>query len=444
MSIHIDTTYADQMVELLEKASQGRYTGVPKIRGWRFDVSEGRSTNLKIVDNKLGGVYGPATARDSLGGGVYIIWEDDKRSNASIDRRTIEEFEENLKIWRASAFSDERAPEILEPQPIPEVHLFSPEILELIDGKTDIFFEILKQGDSDLRKGGVEFVDAGAGASYGVRYLRNSKGLNVHYPATYFSFSFSADSIYGNGYSKRKMPPEGEVERIIKDVKETTALLKQTGKFTPDPKGTRVLLEMGVADSFMGNYVAGNLSGSAVANKQSAFQLEDFETAKQVVRQDISLFIDGLRDFESSASRLTSEGIAGGQGYLIQNGKLVTPYLDLKYAGITGFKPTPAGGRYTLVEGERKEFAQMIKDTNSGLLVYGVLGMHTQDTTSGRFSLSAPRTLVIEDGELKGKVKVTISGNFFDLINSPETAFAWDENEDDPAIALTCNVIVEE
>jgi PmbA protein len=442
--IEIDTSYADQMVALLEKASQGAYANVPKIRGWRFDVSEGRSTNLKIVDNKLGGVYGPATARDSLGGGVYLIWEDDKRTSASIDRRTIEEFEDNLKIWRASAFVDERAPEILEPQVIPEVQLFTPEILDLVDGKSDPLFEILKQGDTELRASGVEFVDAGTGASYGVRYIRNSKGLNVYYPATYFSFSFSADSIYGNGYSKRKLPPEGEVERIIKDVKETTARLKQTGKFTPDPKGTRVLLEMGVADSFMGSYISGNLSGSAVANKQSAYQLADFETNKQVIRQDISLFIDGLRDFESTASRLTGEGIPGGQGYVIQNGKLITPYLDLKYAGITGFKPSPAGGQYTIVDGERKTFTDLIKEVESGLLIYGVLGMHTQDTTSGRFSLSAPRTLVIEDGELKGKVKVTISGNFFDLINSPDTAFGWDEHEDDPAIALTCNVIVEE
>jgi PmbA protein len=85
----------------------------------------------------------------------------------------------------------------------------------------------------------------------------------------------------------------------------------------------------------------------------------------------------------------------------------------------------------------------LIKEVDYGLLVYGVLGMHTQDTTSGRFSLSAPRSLVIENGEIKGKVKATISGNFFDTMLDENTGFGWDPNEDSPALAMNCVVLVE-
>jgi PmbA protein len=258
-----------------------------------------------------------------------------------------------------------------------------------------------------------------------------------------FSFSFYADSLYGNGYGKRKMFPEGEVERIIEDVKETTAHLKRPATFNPDPNGCKVLLEMGVGGSFIGSYISSNLSGSGVANRQSAYQLEDFKSGKNVLREDISLFIDGLRDYELTASRCSSEGIPAGQGYLVKNGKLVTPALDLKYAGITGFEPTPAGGLYVVVEGEKKSFSDMVKELDYGLLVYGVLGMHTQDTTSGRFSLSAPRSLVVENGEIKGKVKATISGNFFEIVQDAKTAFAWDSNEDSPALQITCTVLAD-
>src|SRR4051812_44451241 len=109
--------YAEQLAALLERASKGEWAGIPKLKGWRFDISEGRSVSLSIVDNKLGSVYGPPTARDSLGGGVYLIWDDEKRSNASVDRLTIPEFEMRLREWRNSAYSDDRAPDIRQPDP---------------------------------------------------------------------------------------------------------------------------------------------------------------------------------------------------------------------------------------------------------------------------------------------------------------------------------------
>lgn len=439
-----EKVYADELADLMRRAERGEWADVPQVRGWRFDVSEGRSVGLSIVDNKLGSVYGPATARDSLGGGIYIIWADEKRTLASIDRRTIPEFEMRLREWRAAAYVDERAADILPPQVLPTVEMYDPAINVLLEGDTTLLFKILKQGEVELRGNGVEFLDAGASASASTRYLRSSLGLDVSYSSTMFGFSFYADSLYGNGYGKRKMAPEGEVERIIADVKETAAHLKQPGKFKANPQGDRVLLEMSPAGSFLGSYVSGNLSGSAVYNRQSAFKREDFEEHKVVLRPDLSMTIDGLRAYETTASRLSSEGIPGGQKALIEQGALMTPALDLKYAKIMGFDPTPAGGIYFEVGGERKLFSEMIKKVEHGLLVYSLLGMHTQDTSSGRFSVSAPQTLVIEDGEFKGKVKATIAGNFFEKLNDPDTAFAWDEHEDTPALAMNCQVTIEE
>lgn len=437
--------YVNRLIDLLRKAERGAWANLPKIRGWRFTVSEGRSVTLSIVDNKLGDVYGPPTARDSLGGGIYLIWEDNKRTSTSIDRRTLDEFEERIQEWRASAFEEEHGPEILEPQTYPDVPMFDEQIAAIAEGDTTLFFQILQQGYKELRDSGVEFVDAGCSAGAVTSYVRNSKGLDVSYPSTSFGFSFYADSLYGNGYSKRKMYPEGEVERIIEDVKITTARLKEAGKYKPNPDGDRVVLEPGIAGSFLSTYVLGNLYGSGVANGQSAFKLEDFKEGRQVMREDISLVLDGLQPYELSASRLTGEGVPGGREILIDRGKLVTPILDLKYSGITGFPPSKTGGPYLEIdEPEKTSLDEMIKRVDNGLLVYSLMGMHTQDGTSGRYSVGAPKSLVIENGELKGKVKATIVGNFFENLKDERTAFSWDPNEDNPALQMVCQAIIEE
>jgi PmbA protein len=439
--------YAEQLAALLEKAGRGEWAGLPKLKGWRFDVSEGRSVSLSIVDNKLGSVYGPATARDSLGGGLYLIWDDEKRSNGSIDRLTVPEFEMRLREWRESSYSDDRAPDIRQPDAsYPEVEMYDPQIEPLVLGETELLFKILQAGEKELRgAGGVEFLDAGASASSSRRFLRNSKGLDVSYSSSMFNYSFYADSLYGNGYGKRRLAPEEELDRILKDVREVTAELKKTGRFQADPAGSRVVLDTGLAGSFIGQYIGGNLSGSGVANRQSAYSLDDFKEHKQVIREDISLVVDGTRPFETSASRVTSEGIPGGRAPLVERGKLVAPALDLKYAGITGFPPTVGGGLYIEIadEDHRQSLKDLVGQVDNGLLIYSVLGMHTQDSSSGRFSLSAPRCLVVRDGQLEGQVKATISGNFFDNINDTRSRFGWDPYEDNPGMEMVCQVVVE-
>ncbi len=263
---------------------------------------------------------------------------------------------------------------------------------------------------------------------------------------TFFGYSFYADSLYGNGYSKRRLAPADELPRILADVRDTTAYMKQDGSFKADQAGNRVILDTGLAGSFISQYIGSNLSGSAVTNRQSAYSLEDFRERKQIIRTDISLVIDGLRPFESSSSRVTGEGVAGGRGFLVEQGRLNSPTLDLKYAGITGFEPTPGGGLYIELDeaaDRRRSMQDLVRGLDNGLLVYSVLGMHTQDSTSGRYSLSAPRCLVIENGEIKGKVKATLSGNFFDNINDPQSGFGWDPYEDNPAMEITCQVVVE-
>ena len=75
-----------------------------------------------------------------------------------------------------------------------------------------------------------------------------------------------------------------------------------------------------------------------------------------------------------------------------------------------------------------------------GALVLSVLGVHTQDFTSGDFSLSAPQTLVIGPTGLDGRLRATISGNVFELLRSPELALVRFPGEHTPGLLVHCRV----
>ena len=75
-----------------------------------------------------------------------------------------------------------------------------------------------------------------------------------------------------------------------------------------------------------------------------------------------------------------------------------------------------------------------------GALVLSVLGVHTQDFTSGDFSLSAPQTLAVGPTGLEGRFRATISGNVFELLRSPELALVRFPGEHTPGLLMRCRL----
>jgi PmbA protein len=75
-----------------------------------------------------------------------------------------------------------------------------------------------------------------------------------------------------------------------------------------------------------------------------------------------------------------------------------------------------------------------------GALVLSVLGVHTQDFTSGDFSLSAPQTLAIGRSGIEGRLRATISGNVFELLRAPELALVRFPGEHTPGLLVRCRL----
>ena len=164
-------------------------------------------------------------------------------------------------------------------------------------------------------------------------------------------------------------------------------------------------------------FVWGNMSGASVYHGQSAWTREDFAARRQILRADANVHVDPWVPLGPGSFRWTSEGVPSAPVTYIQQGSLVSPVLDLKYARRLGLPPlTPPGGSHSVRITLDSEIGveALTATMPDGILVLSVLGLHTQDRTSGNYSLSAPQALLIREGEVQGKVRATLSGNFFE------------------------------
>jgi PmbA protein len=153
--------------------------------------------------------------------------------------------------------------------------------------------------------------------------------------------------------------------------------------------------------------------------------------------------LDPLEPMKSGSYRFTREGLPAARCTFIDRGRLVQPVLDLKYARRLGLAPTPVpySADTLYLEGPpRLPLARALERADAGALVLSVLGVHTQDSASGDFSLSAPQALRIDGGGLTGRLKATISGNLFDLLRSDTLEMVDFEGEHTPGLAIDCRL----
>lgn len=417
---------------LCERLASVRAGGA-ELASWRLELSDGWGLAAGLRDSRLGGPYEPPAAARGLAGGLYLRWSDATVTSASLTATTLAEWDELLPEWRAMAYRDPHAPEVLGPTLLPEVAVRDPAVEAVVDGEPGPLLAVLSRCLEALTAAGLRQLDGGAAAASRRRVLRSSRGLDIAYSETTYSCSIGAELLYNRGFSKRRLIEPEELEELLADVAETAGALRQEEQA---PSGELpVLLTPGVAGSFVGRFVGTNLSGAAVIHGRSAFRLDDFRTGRQVARDDLSFVIDTTQPLERATSPVSSEGVPGGRVALVEGGRLRTPLLSLKYAAQAGLPPTPVpgGSPGLLVRGAEpeRERAECMADLGSGLLVHSVMGMHTQDAVRGRYSLVAPAARVVREGSLGGRCKAILAGSFFEHLLDERTAlvrFPWGVN----------------
>jgi predicted Zn-dependent protease len=416
-----DLPLAERLAELLDSRASANGAA---IAAWRFDLGVGRSIGVGVKDGSLGGPYEPPSAARGARGGLHLHWSDGLISTSSIDQTTVTDFDEQRRGWRAHAYEDPEAPGVLPPpERLPAVVTHNSLVEQAVEQDPEpLFKELTAARDRLTGKGGWR-VDADAGVSAGTRAVYSSSGLRVAYATTSASFSVSADDLYWRSFEKRRLPTSAEIDELIENVAETMRVLGRTAEA---PRGELpVLLSPGLAMSFIGRFLLGNLGARGLMTGRSAFTLEDVREGRKVASETLTIVVDSLLDLESAASPISGEGVPGGRAAIVERGRLVRPLADLKYAAMTGFPPTPVpgGSPGALVETSCEPVEAIRQGLEEGLELSSVLGMHGQDPTAGRYSLVAPQARVLRNGQPLGRARVLLAGSFLEHLLDPRTRF---------------------
>lgn len=412
------------------------------LAGWRFDMHRIAQTEIGLKNSRLGGPYTAPSFKEELGGEIFLHWNDAKYSSGRLDRLVLEQFDENWAMWQRTAFRDETGPDLVQPFLPPEVPLMDTGVEQVIAGSHPLPFDLLTESLAVLKdKYAVQKVNGRFKASIDLRTIRNSLGVDIQYQQSPVEIFIEADDLFGDSFVEKRLPSLEEVDHMRTYVGETLGLLRKESAL-PREGRMPILLPPAVMDAFADHYLTANLQGSLVANRQSAFRVEDFQSNKQVLRNDISIAIDGTRPLRSSSYRCTGEGVPSGKINLVKEGRLQTPILSLKYAKRLGMTatPIPVGGGLLIKAPMMDSIADLYRKAGDCLIIHSILGLHTQDYSSGDFSLTADQCLWMEGGEARGKVKAVISGNFLRALVDPATLFAYSPWDDNPACLFMADV----
>ena len=382
------------------------------VEQWRLVVDTGTSTELGLKDNHMGGPYEAPNRVTGTRGEAYIVWRDGRISSGTVDRTTLENLAEDLALWRQAAYEDEFAPEVLGPQAIPDVPLYDREVAELVLERQEPLFALLERLRREIPPYEAERVSGSVTVSASRRHLITSRGLDHVSEGTSFGAYADADRRVYDTLSLRRPPTEDEVAAMIRQVGETNRLLRREAKVVAGPQP--VLLTPFIAEAMLNKYVLTNLDGQRVLNGQSAFSIEQFSRQEAVFHPDFGLAVDPLKPLSPGAYALTREGVPARRFSLVDGGRLQTPLLDLKHAKKAGLAPTPfpRGASSLRLSGPGGTFDEVVQGLERGLIIYQILGLHTQDSARGNFSLTVSQGLVVEDGEIRGHAKAILAGNF--------------------------------
>lgn len=429
-----------QLADSLEKYRQIN----PKLKEWRFDLHQIQGIDIGVKNNKIGGPYSAPSFKRSISGEIYLIWAGNWYTSAKLDAQVIANFPDYIDLWEKTAYHDPDGVGLFSPDRLPEMPLADRQVERIVASDYQKALELLDRGLKQLIEAGIKKVDAGVRCYRDTRYLINSQGWEANYSQTPAEIYFVANDSYGESFSEKKWPDAAEIQSIIAaTVKIGTLLEKDAACRLAGP--VKLIFPPETLELFLNHFLLTNLYGGLIVNRQSRYTLEDFQKQRPTLRPDLTLTVNNLLPYRAFSYRCTAEGVPGGVRELITGGRLQTPILNLKYARKTGLKPTAAvvGGRGFFLSGSypRRDWDDLIKETERGLIVYSVLGMHTQDSIAGRFSVTADQCLLVEDGELKGKVKAVLNGDFLESLTKEENLFCRMAGEDNPGFIFTANAI---
>ena len=430
----------------IERSLDALLSGGPggaRVREWSIHAAESRRLSLGTKDRHTGGPHAPLGVAESLVARWLLVWDDGQVGASDLDRAALEgDLGEALERARAAARDDPDAAQVAGPATVPEVVLHDPLSARVAGGDTALVAARLESIRERFARNRFGTWSGAFDASESSARLVTSAGFDASARRTLHGWSATFDGEIGDGHVARAPEGDAEFAARLDRLAEVACLLREPSPPRPAALG-RTILHPVVVRSLVLDTLLQNLEGAAVAHGSGRFGREAFGSGDPVVREDLTLRVEPLEPLRAGSYRFTREGVPAVRTTFIDRGRLATPVLGLKYARRLGLRPTgvPLAHDVLRLEGPAPvPLAEAIERAHGGTLVLRVLGMHTQDPTSGDFSLSSPQALAISGGRARGRVRVTIAGNVFEALRDETLELVAFPGEETPGLAIRCGV----
>lgn len=398
------------LIQTLEKAQNSG-----QIRRWFCAITEHESLSIGLQNAKIGGVYNPPNKKRTRNAQLLLEMDDEKIVRSSLSREEMER-EKVIEKLRPLAIREEDPPLFPERKELPEVQIFSPELKAQVEGQASPLIHLLKIMQQTIRAK-VSLTGKGQ-VSYNHLTVHHSEGWNLESESTSTSIYGQVDGLWGFSNRSRTVLDSNLVETRSRCLAESVENLH---KETTPPAGIPMIFSDSFAGDLVQKYIFSNLSAHRVALGLSCFSKDHLKTQQPIFSSSLNLRFEALRPFHPASFRVNSDGTVGQNLDLISQGQIINSIADLKGAALLHCTPTPLPSVSGLVWNTEKE--EVLEQLNDDfLLIDGALGLHTQDATTGSFSLAVPNASLISKGKIVGRCRGRIQGNFFELLNLPLTS----------------------
>lgn len=313
------------------------------------------------------------------------------------------------------------------------VNGYNPDLEEVsIGDKISLLMESEKKTlESDNRIKRVNHCVFGGGSS--TRIIKNSKGLNLsdvgNSSYIYISVVAEENNVIksGSGYRVSNNFSSFNASEISKEAVEDA--VSKLNPVSIKSKEYKVIIKNEAFASMLGAFT-GIFSSD---NIQKGISKLKGKLWKNIASKKVTIIDNPHMENGMASSSFDSEGVPTKYKEVVKNGVLTTYLYNLKTAKKDGVKSTgnaSKGGykgtlgispsNFYLKAGETL-YNQLIKTLDNGILVTSLTGLHSGlNSISGDFSLAA-EGFIISNGKISHALnQITVSGNFFDLLNEIE------------------------
>ena len=414
------------------------------ISDYRVSVVQSQSFSSGITNKEIGGVYNPNNFSSQISGNCLVQWPDKTISISNFNSEILDSFDSFLKDIKEMKYKDSAGANFLGKQRYSNVKLWDKNAADIVSGKEKPLLDLMLKLNKAQEKAKTRNKEINVSASDSKSAIFTSRGLFAEERASYCGYFSVYDNKIALEDNLRQIPKSSEVDKKRLFIEDFYSRLSKSRKTKPKSGSIPVILMPWVAKEIFSHFIVSNLSGFAVYNKQSCFSGDDFKKNKLAIRDDISLFCDPEKDLDIGSYKFTNEGVPGRKTIFIKQGRLENQILDLKYAKLQKAEATGILSK-PLLESEKKvSFNKCLKSIKQGVIVFNILGLHTQSPVAGDYSLPCPDALYVKGSRIIGRARPIIVGNFFQDILSQDLGIIDFPIQDFPGFLIKPNISFEE